>query len=109
MKRPLEIVLGTLAALTACHVSAQVRLFQDDGFAGRSVVIDRSVRDLSRYSFNDEASSVVVRGGRWTLCSEARFRGQCVTLRPGRYASLRATGLNDRVSSVRPGSDNGQR
>ena len=103
MPRPLKIVLGGLAALAACHASAQVRLFQDDGFAGRSVAVDRNVRDLSRVGFNDEASSAVVRGGRWTLCSEARFRGRCVTLRPGRYASLREMGLNDVVSSVRQG------
>ncbi|MDO8319339.1 glycine zipper 2TM domain-containing protein, partial [Rhodoferax sp.] len=29
------------------------------------------------------------------------FRGRCVVLRPGQYPSMRAMGLNDRVSSVR--------
>lgn len=108
MKRHLKIVLGALVMTAAWHASAQVRLYQDDNFAGRSVAVDRDVRDLSRFDFNDVTSSVVVRGGRWTLCSEARFRGRCVTLRPGRYASLRDMGLNDKVSSVRQGGGNGQ-
>lgn len=103
MPRPLKIALGTLAALAACHATAQVRLFEHDGFGGRFVAIQRNVRDLSRLGFNDEASSVIVAGGRWTLCSGARFRGRCVTLRPGRYDSLREMGLNDVVSSVRQG------
>jgi hypothetical protein len=52
--------------------------------------------------FNDRASSVIVRGGWWEACEDARFGGQCVTLRPGSYANLAAMGLNDRISSVRP-------
>ena len=44
---------------------------------------------------------MVVSGGRWEVCEDARFEGRCVVLRPGRYPSLAAMGLNDRVSSVR--------
>ena len=44
----------------------------------------------------------MVRSGSWQLCSDAEFRGQCITLSPGSYPSLRAMGLNDRVSSARP-------
>jgi uncharacterized protein YcfJ len=43
----------------------------------------------------------VVVGERWEVCQNARFGGNCVVLRPGRYPSLAAMGLNDRVSSVR--------
>lgn len=109
MNRLLKIALGAVAMTTACHASAEIRLFKHDGFAGRSVSFDRSVRDLANHDFNDAASSVVVRGGPWTLCSEARFRGRCVTLRPGRYASLSQVGLNDKVSSLRQGGDDGPR
>ena len=38
---------------------------------------------------------------RWEVCENAGFGGRCVVLRPGRYPSLAAMGLNDRVSSVR--------
>ncbi len=105
MKRLLKIALGTVAITAACHASAQVKLFKDDNFSGRSVTFDHSIRDLANHDFNDQASSAVVRGGPWTLCTEARFRGRCVTLRPGRYASLTQMGLNDKVSSLRAGND----
>ena len=60
------------------------------------------VGNFERFGFNDSASSVIVRGGWWELCEDARFSGSCVTLRPGSYGSLAAMGLNNRVSSVRP-------
>ena len=43
----------------------------------------------------------MVVGERWEVCNDVRFRGACVVLRPGRYPSLAAMGLNDRISSVR--------
>ena len=102
MRQRLSLLLGCVAAAAAFQASAQVRLFEHDGFAGRSVNVGQPVRDMTRLGFNDKASSVVVRGGRWTLCEQARFTGRCANLRPGRYPSLSAMGLNDRVSSVRP-------
>ncbi len=109
MNRHLKLLLGAAAALAAFQASAQVRLYEHDRFGGRSVGIDQSTRDLSRLGFNDRASSVIVRGGRWTLCEHARFSGRCVTLRPGRYPSLNAMGLNDRVSSVRRANERPRR
>lgn len=102
MKPRLRVLLAAVATLAATAASAQVRLFEHDDFAGRSVNVGQATRDMSRLGFNDKASSVVVRGGSWTLCEQARFSGRCVNLRPGRYRSLSAMGLNDRVSSVRP-------
>jgi uncharacterized protein YcfJ len=43
----------------------------------------------------------MVRRHRWEVCEDAHFGGRCVVLRPGSYASLRAMGLENRVSSVR--------
>ncbi len=43
---------------------------------------------------------MVVRGERWQVYEDRRFRGRCVVLRPGRYSSLAAMGLNDQISSV---------
>lgn len=102
MRQGLSLLLGCIAAAAAFQASAQVRLFEHDGYSGRSVNVSQPVRDLTQLGFNDRASSVVVRGGRWTLCDHSRFGGRCVNLRPGRYPSLSAMGLNDRVSSLRP-------
>ena len=82
--------------------NTEITFFENEGFSGRSFTTEDSVSNFARNGFNDRASSVVVPGGRWEVCEDARFDGRCVVLRPGRYPSLSAMGLNDRVSSVRP-------
>jgi uncharacterized protein YcfJ len=82
-------------------VPAEVTFFENERFSGRSFTTEEQIRDFDRFGFNDRASSVMVVGGRWEVCEDARFDGRCVVLRPGRYPSLSAMGLNNRVSSVR--------
>lgn len=79
----------------------RVTFYENESFAGRSFATEKQVNNFSRNQFNDRASSVVVVGGPWELCDDTQFRGRCVVLRPGQYPSMRAMGLNDRVSSVR--------
>jgi len=62
----------------------------------------RTARNLERLGANNSASSVVVEGASWELCDGRGFAGRCVLLRPGRYASLRAMGMNNSVTSLRP-------
>ena len=97
-----KYLLGFTAMLASFQAAAQIRLYEHDNFRGRSFTAARAVGDFTRAGFNDRASSVIVRGGRWVLCDNSRFGGNCVRLRPGRYSSLSAMGLNDRVSSARP-------
>jgi uncharacterized protein YcfJ len=80
---------------------AQITFYELEGFGGRTLIARQDIGDFRRESFNDRASSVVVAGGHWEVCEAAGFKGRCVLLRPGQYASLAAMGLNDRVSSVR--------
>jgi uncharacterized protein YcfJ len=82
-------------------MTPQVTFFENDGFRGRSFTTEKQVNNFQRAGFNDRASSVVVIGDRWEVCENIRYSGRCVILRPGRYESLNAMGLNDRVSSVR--------
>lgn len=98
----LRIVLAAVCGLVLMPASAQVVLFEDNNFQGRTYSTDRAVSNLAKEGFNDKASSVDVRGGRWQLCADADFGGQCITLDAGRYASLGAMGMNDKVSSLRP-------
>ena len=92
-----------LATLTiAAQASAQVTFYEREGFDGRTFTTERRVGNFERYGFNDRASSVVVLRELWEVCADIRFEGRCVVLRPGRYPSLAAMGMNDRVSSVRP-------
>ncbi len=83
-------------------VDGQVSFYEREGFGGRFFTTERPIADFQRYGFNDRASSAVVLGDRFEVCSDVRFGGRCVILRPGRYPSLAAMGLGDRISSVRP-------
>lgn len=93
--------LAIAAAAAAAQAGAQVTLYEHDGFQGRAFTTDHRIGNLDRVGFNDRASSVVVSGDRWEVCEDAGFNGRCVVLRPGNYPSLRAIGMNDRLSSVR--------
>lgn len=96
-----RIALAVAGLALATQAAAQITFYQAQGFEGRSFSTEGRVSDFTRYGFNDRASSVDVVGGRWEVCEDARFDGRCVVLRPGRYPSLAAMGLNNRVSSVR--------
>jgi hypothetical protein len=103
MKRTLIFIALLLGAASAS--AAELTLFGRPDFQGRRFRANDSVVNLGRTDFNDRASSVIVRDGVWQLCDDAYFRGNCVTLEPGRYSSLRQIGLNNRVSSARELTD----
>jgi uncharacterized protein YcfJ len=97
----LKSTMAVAALVISAQAAAQVTFYERENFRGRSFSTEEQVGNLDRFGFNDRASSVVVERGRWEVCENARFGGRCVVLRPGRYSSLSALGLNDRVSSVR--------
>ena len=101
MKSILKSALAMSALAFAAQAWAQVTFYEHDGFAGRAFTTQTQIGNFERFGFNDRASSVVVAGGPWEVCDDSGFRGRCVVLRPGNYASLSAMGLNDRVSSAR--------
>jgi uncharacterized protein YcfJ len=101
MKALFRITLAVAGLAIATQAAAEVTFYEREGFQGRSFTTTRQVANLERYGFNDRSSSVVVTSDRWEVCEDVQFGGQCVVLRPGQYPSLRAMGLNDRVSSVR--------
>jgi len=101
MNTVLRNALAIAGVVMSTQAAAQVVFYEHDGFAGRSFTAERSISDFQRFGFNDRASSIVVLRDRWEVCQDAGFNGRCVVLRPGRYESLSALGLNDRVSSAR--------
>ncbi len=102
MIRRLKTPLALAALLLAGQAIAQVTLYEGEGYRGRAYTTNRQVPNLAGVGFNDRASSVVVGNGRWEACEHAAFEGKCVLLRRGNYDSLRALGLNDKLSSLRP-------
>ena len=106
MNARLKNILALASVALAAQAVAQVTFYEQDNFRGQSFSTQRQIGDFDRFGFNDRASSVVVIGERWEVCENSRFSGRCVVLRAGRYPSLAAMGLNDRVSSARAISRN---
>jgi uncharacterized protein YcfJ len=102
MNWKLKSALGATALILASQAMAQITFYEGEGFRGRAFTTERPVGDFGRFGFNDRASSVVVDRGRWEACEDNRFQGRCVVLRRGSYDSLRAMGMENRISSVRP-------
>ncbi len=99
--RKTALIAGLALAAIASAASADITLFGREDFRGRELTAQGSIDNLDSTRFNDRASSAIVRGEPWLVCSDAYFRGHCVTLRPGEYPSLGAMGIGDSISSAR--------
>ena len=102
MHTVVKSLLAVAGLALAMQAAGQVTFYSGEGFHGRPFTVDRPMRDLDRTDFNDRASSAVVENGRWQVCEDSNFRGHCIVLRPGQYASLGRMGMDNRISSVRP-------
>ena len=101
MNTLLKSALALAAMAISAQAAAQITLYENDNFQGRTYTIKQQVKNFKSIGFNDRVSSVVALNNRWEACEDIQFRGRCVVLRPGRYTSLTAMGLNNRISSVR--------
>lgn len=108
MKHVFKLSLALVASVVTAQAMAQVVFYERENFRGDSFTATQNVNNFNRAGFNDRASSVVVLGERWEVCSDHQFGGNCRVLRPGRYPSLSAMGMNDQVSSVRAVNRNKQ-
>ena len=104
MKRiltPLLMGIISVAAVSAAADSnTSITLYESDNYHGRQFTADRPVTNFDQTGFNDRARSAVVHDGRWEICVDAEFNGDCSVLAPGSYPNLGA--YAGRVSSVRP-------
>jgi uncharacterized protein YcfJ len=100
MKR-LNTALTAGLLLVAIPAMAQVTFYERDDFRGKAFSISRGQADLGRTGFNNRASSAIVEGGRWEVCEDKGYRGNCVILREGSYDSLSRMGVNNQISSAR--------
>ena len=100
MQTVLRLALAIAGLVIATQAAAQITFYEHEDFRGRYFTTESPVANFQRHDFSGLASSVEVHLGRWEVCSGERHSGNCTVLRPGRYPSLYALGLNDRVSSV---------
>jgi hypothetical protein len=102
MTRTLRLsALAALAGFAGLAAAQDITFFEHPDFTGRRFGSNYSVNNLADQGFNDRASSIVVRNGAWQLCTDAYFRGRCVTLQPGEYRNLAQIGLSNSISSAR--------
>lgn len=77
-----------------------VVLFDRQGFQRQIATLSEATPNFEPLGFNDAVASIIVRRGTWQFCTDAFYRGKCLTYGPGEYASL--PGVDDRFSSARP-------
>ncbi|MCG2585636.1 beta/gamma crystallin-related protein [Massilia sp. TS11] len=99
MLQRLAIVLGMLWLGQLAAQAGEITLYSRDHFRGREVTLREVTPNLSDLGFNDRASSLVVRSGRWEICVDAEFRGECVVFERGEYPNLER--FNNQISSAR--------
>ncbi len=92
------IVCSILLATSA--QAAEMTLYLQPNFDGRQVTLRGYTANLASIGFQDQVSSLVVHSGRWELCTQPDFKGDCATLGPGEYRTLDPR-LNHRVESAR--------
>lgn len=78
-----------------------ITLYAGRDYSGRSVSIVRVEEDLSDYSFNDDAQSIEVHSGVWTLCEGRSFTGRCIELDRDSN-DLKRFRIEGRLSAVSP-------
>ena len=89
-----------LTAVGGIAQAGEMILFEHPGFQGRQVELSDYTPSLRGIGFNERASSVVVRSGRWEVCTDDQFKGFCAILERGEYRMLDPR-LNDLISSAR--------
>ena len=100
MNAVLRTTLIAAGLLAGAAQAAEMTVFKQPNFAGDSVTIRDGATDLARPGFQDQISSIVVNSGRWEVCTQPNFQGDCQVLEPGRYATLDQS-LNHRIESAR--------
>ena len=96
----LSRTLIALFAVAGTAQAAQLTLYKQPNFTGEALTLHNDSNDLSGAHFQDQVSSVVVGSGRWQVCTQPNFQGNCSVLEPGRYNTLEQD-LNHRIESVR--------
>ena len=106
--------ISSLQAMAREEASApaagRIFIYENENLSGRSFAAQEEIASFAPYGFNDRISSIEVTGEPWLVCRDSAFAGPCVVLREGKYPSLAAIGLNNRISSMRKAErDNGAR
>ncbi|MES2901607.1 MAG: beta/gamma crystallin-related protein [Pseudomonadota bacterium] len=103
-----------LVTVSGAHGAAagELVLYAREHFAGAVLAVRDAVPELPRAGFAPRMGSMVVRSGRWEVCTRPDFRGACFTAEPGDYPLLGRfinTIVSVREIESRGGADNPRR
>ena len=94
-----KLLVAALATAGAVQ-AAEITIYKQPNFTGGEQTFNRDTASLQGSGVYDQSKSVVVRSGRWQVCSQPNFQGDCQMLDRGQYASLPQQ-LNGRIESLR--------
>jgi hypothetical protein len=95
------VAAAALAAAAVPALGAEFQIYTTPNFGGASIELRGETPDVAGLEhFHNQASSLIV-NDRWEVCTEANYRGECVIVRPGRYATL-GPPIYKRIGSIRP-------
>ncbi|HET9651559.1 MAG TPA: beta/gamma crystallin-related protein [Usitatibacter sp.] len=80
--------------------AAEMSVFKQPNFTGDALTLHGDNPNLAANGFQDQISSLVINSGRWEVCSQPNFQGDCAVLERGQYPALEQR-LNHRIESVR--------
>jgi hypothetical protein len=96
----LRCAIASAMLFAGAASAGQVVIYKQPNFGGESRTFSNEDLNLVDNNINDQASSIVVKSGRWQFCSQPNFKGDCQVLEPGQYATLPQS-LNHRIESFR--------
>src|SRR5439155_756960 len=94
----MKALIVAAVALAGTAQAAEIIIYKQPNFAGEQLTLRDASGNLAT-RFTDQASSAVVRSGRWELCTQPNFQGDCVTLEPGEYGHFGR--FNNQIASIR--------
>ena len=104
----LRCAIVSIFSAAALAQAAGLTLYSQPGFAGRPLSLDSDAASLGSSGLQDQASSAVVDFGRWQVCTQPDFKGDCMILERGRYDRLDPR-VYHRVESARRVADEERR
>jgi hypothetical protein len=84
----LALLLSTTLFAHAAAFAGEVTLFTGPDFSGQETTLRGDVNTLKNMGMNDRAMSMVVHSGRWEVCIDADYHGECRTFEAGQYRNL---------------------
>src|SRR3954469_3321495 len=92
------VALIGLPAMSTDAAACSVTVYQHINFGGAQLHSTGSRRDLRRFNWNDQISSIQVHSGTWQFFEHIHFGGSVMRVGPGSYSALGGN-WNDQISS----------